>query len=62
MLAWAGGANRPTLRLLILHDDTEREFDYVSGSEAALERAKADGWTVVSVKDDWATVFADHGA
>ena len=36
-----------------------REFDYVKGAETALERAKAEGWTVISVKDDWATVFAD---
>ena len=54
MLAWAEG-----FRLLILHDDHEREFDYVAGAEASLERAKADGWTIVSVKNDWATVFAD---
>ena len=54
MLAWADG-----FRLLILHDDPEREFDYVAGAEASLQRAKADGWTVVSVKNDWATVFAD---
>jgi hypothetical protein len=62
MLAWTGGASRPALRLLILHDDPEREFDYVSGSESALERAKTDGWTVVSVKEDWTTVFADHAS
>jgi phosphoglycolate phosphatase-like HAD superfamily hydrolase len=54
MLAWADG-----LRLLVLHDDPEREFDYVAGAEDALKRAKADGWTVVSVKDDWETVFPD---
>ena len=51
----------PTLRLLVLHDDAEREFDYVAGSEKALERAAADGWTVVSVKDDWASVFTVEG-
>ena len=45
------------LRLLVRHDDAEREFDYVAGSEKALERAEREGWTVVSVKDDWATVF-----
>jgi hypothetical protein len=28
------------------------------GAEDALDRARADGWTVVSVKDDWGTVFA----
>jgi hypothetical protein len=58
MLAWAGGSDRPALRLLVLHDDAEREFDYVRGAEKALARAKAEGWTVVSVKEDWATVFA----
>jgi hypothetical protein len=52
MLEWADG-----LRLLVLHDDAEREFDYTSGAEQALERAKAEGWTVVSVKNDWTTVF-----
>ena len=25
----------------------------------ALERADEAGWTVISIKDDWATVFAD---
>jgi phosphoserine phosphatase len=59
MLRFAGGNDRPALRLLVLHDDPEREFDYVTGAEKALEQARSDGWTVVSVKDDWATVFAD---
>jgi phosphoserine phosphatase len=58
MLRFAGGKGRPALRLLVLHDDAEREFDYVKGAEQALERARAEGWTVVSVKNDWATVFA----
>jgi hypothetical protein len=59
MLRFAGGKGRPALRLLVLHDDPEREFDYVKGAEKALEQAQADGWAVVSVKDDWASVFAD---
>jgi phosphoserine phosphatase len=59
MLRFAGGKGRPALRLLVLHDDAEREFDYVKGAEKALDQAKTDGWTVVSVKDDWARVFAD---
>jgi phosphoserine phosphatase len=61
MLRFAGGKGRPALRLLVLHDDAEREFDYVKGAEKALDQAKADGWTVVSIKNDWATVFADNG-
>jgi hypothetical protein len=59
MLKYAGGRNRPALRLLVLRDDADREFDYTAGAEASLEQAKAQGWTVVSVKNDWATVFAD---
>jgi hypothetical protein len=59
MLRWAGGASRPALRLLVLHDDAEREFDYTAGAEQALEAAPAEGWTVVSVKDDWKNVFSD---
>ncbi|MGH3011602.1 MAG: HAD family hydrolase [Gaiellaceae bacterium] len=59
MLRFAGGKERPALRLLVLHDDPEREFDYVKGAEKALEQAKAEDWTVVSVKNDWVTVFSD---
>jgi phosphoserine phosphatase len=57
MLRFARRPGRPALRLLVLHDDPEREFDYVAGAEEALQRAKERSWTVVSVKDDWATVF-----
>ena len=59
MLRYAGGASRPALRLLVSHDDGEREFAYATGAESALERAGTDGWTVVSMKDDWKRVFAD---
>jgi phosphoserine phosphatase len=57
MLQFTKHADKPTLRLLILHDDDKREFDYTSGAEQAIEQAGKDGWTVVSVKNDWATVF-----
>jgi hypothetical protein len=59
MLQFAGGPSRPALRLLVLHDDAEREFDYTAGAEQALEQAQAQDWTVVSVKNDWATLGAD---
>jgi hypothetical protein len=58
MLEFTHHSNRPTLRLLLLHDDAEREFNYRVGAEQALGQAEADGWTVVSIKNDWATVFA----
>ncbi|WP_418003275.1 HAD family hydrolase [Mycobacterium sp. PDNC021] len=54
MLEYARG-----FRLLVLHDDAEREFDYVAGAERALELAKTDGWTVASMQSDWAAVFDD---
>jgi phosphoglycolate phosphatase-like HAD superfamily hydrolase len=57
MLDYAQHDRKPSLRLLVLHDDPDREFEYVSGAEQALERARDDGWTVVSIKNDWAKVF-----
>jgi phosphoserine phosphatase len=57
MLEFARHPNRPSLRLLVDHDDAEREFAYTAGAEQARERAVASGWTIVSVKNDWATVF-----
>jgi phosphoglycolate phosphatase-like HAD superfamily hydrolase len=47
------------LRLLVRHDDAEREFDYTAGAERALDHAEQFGWTVVSIKNDWTTVFSD---
>jgi hypothetical protein len=35
-----------------------REFAYTAGAEDALEWAKAHGRTVISIKEDWAAVFA----
>jgi hypothetical protein len=44
--------------LIVHHDDAEREFAYDTGAEDALEEAAIRGWTVVSMKDDWGTMFA----
>jgi phosphoglycolate phosphatase-like HAD superfamily hydrolase len=46
------------LRLLVLHDDAEREFAYTAGAEKALDQAAKDGWTVVNMKKDWRCVFS----
>jgi phosphoserine phosphatase len=59
MMRFAKTATRPALRLLLLHDDAEREFDYTDGAEHALARANEAGWTVISIKNDWSSVFAD---
>jgi phosphoglycolate phosphatase-like HAD superfamily hydrolase len=57
MLAYSGREGSPALRLLLLHDDDQREFSYTAGAEKALEMAGKQGWTVVSMKDDWTQVF-----
>jgi phosphoserine phosphatase len=57
MLHFTQHPDKPSLRLLVLHDDDEREFAYTTGAEQALDQAASDGWTVISVKQDWATVF-----
>jgi phosphoglycolate phosphatase-like HAD superfamily hydrolase len=57
MLEFTRHQDKPSLRLLIDHDDAEREFAYTAGAEQALERADANAWTVVSIKNDWTTVF-----
>ena len=59
MLAYSGTESVPGLRLLLLHDDGGREFDYVAGAEQALDIAAQQNWIVVSMKNDWNTVFAD---
>jgi hypothetical protein len=59
MLQFAGTTERPGLRLLVLHDDPDREPAYTTGAEDALAQARANDWTVISVKDDWERVFAD---
>jgi hypothetical protein len=43
--------------LLVDHDDAEREFAYTNGAEKSLVKAGESGWTVVSMKDEWSTVF-----
>jgi phosphoglycolate phosphatase-like HAD superfamily hydrolase len=59
MLEYADAGTGPSLSMLVLHDDAEREFDYTAGAEKALEQAAKSGWTVASIKNDWASVFSD---
>jgi len=59
MLQYTGTPDAPALRLLIRHDDGDREFDYTEGAEQALDLATEEGWTVASIKNDWVTVFRD---
>jgi phosphoserine phosphatase len=68
MLEYTQGGSGARFELLVLHDDAAREFAYGPArglpdvkygffTPALEEQAKKDGWTVVSMKDDWKTVF-----
>jgi phosphoglycolate phosphatase-like HAD superfamily hydrolase len=57
MLAFAGGASLSALRLLVVHDDAEREFDYVAGAEKIISAAQRHNWTAISIQRDWQKVF-----
>jgi len=68
MLEYTQGGSGARFELLVLHDDAAREFAYGPArglpdvkygffTPALEDHAKKDGWTVVSMKDDWKTVF-----
>lgn len=59
MLQYCERPGATALRLLVLHDDAEREVAYTAGAERVLKHADAWGWSVVSMKNDWATVFGN---
>ncbi|MCD2198101.1 haloacid dehalogenase-like hydrolase [Actinomycetospora endophytica] len=62
MLEFSDGGGHPALRLVVRHDDGEREFDDSSGAEDLLARAADEDWTVVSMRRDWDRVFAGAGS
>ncbi len=62
MLQYAAEGDGPGLAVLVHHDDAEREWAYDRDSkighlDAALDEAEARGWTVVSMRNDWRTIF-----
>jgi phosphoserine phosphatase len=66
MLEWAQASPHGGLAVLVNHDDDEREFAYEStavtfeDAEPITEIAHRLGWLVISMKQDWETVFAPH--
>jgi hypothetical protein len=62
MLQWTTASTAPRLAILVHHDDAQREWAYdrdahVGKLEKGLQEAKRSGWTVVSMKDDWKTIY-----
>jgi phosphoglycolate phosphatase-like HAD superfamily hydrolase len=68
MLEWTGAGSGVRLKMLLLHDDDAREYAYGPAqglpdskvgtfTPALYDEAKKDGWTVISMKNDWKRVF-----
>jgi hypothetical protein len=62
MLQWTAAGSGPRLCLYVHHTDAKREWAYdrqssIGRLDKGLDEAKAKGWTVVSMKDDWKMIF-----
>jgi phosphoserine phosphatase len=69
MLEYTGAGDGARLMMLVLHDDAQREYAYGPAqglpdtkvgtfTQALYDEAKKDGWTVISMKNDWNRIFA----
>jgi phosphoglycolate phosphatase-like HAD superfamily hydrolase len=62
MLEWTAAGEGPRFCLIVHHDDSEREWAYdrtssVGRLDKAWDEAVAKNWTIVSMKNDWKTIF-----
>jgi phosphoserine phosphatase len=62
MLEWVTAATSARLGLIVHHDDAEREFAYdrksaVGRLDRGLDEGPKRGWTILSMKNDWRTVY-----
>jgi len=63
MLEYTGSGDGRRLMMLVHHDDPEREYAYTCDTKIGrlckgLDLAKERGWTLISMKRDWKTLFA----
>ena len=69
MLEYTQAGGGASLEMLVLHDDATREYAYGPAqglpdskvgtfTQALYDEAKAKGWTVISMKNDWKQIFA----
>ena len=69
MLEYTNAGDGARLAMLVLHDDAKREYAYGPAeglpntkigtfTQALYDQGKRQGWTVISMKDDWKHVFA----
>jgi phosphoglycolate phosphatase-like HAD superfamily hydrolase len=62
MLQWTAAGTGARFALYVHHDDAAREYVYdredaLARLNKGLDEAAAKGWTVVSMKNDWKTIF-----
>jgi hypothetical protein len=62
MLQWTTAGQGPRLALYVHHTDAEREWAYDHNSsvgrlDKGLDEARAKGWTVVDMKQDWKIIY-----
>jgi hypothetical protein len=62
MLQYTAAGRGPRFCLYVHHTDAAREWAYdrvshIGQLDQGLDEAAAKGWTVVSMKDDWKTIF-----
>ena len=69
MLEYTKAGDGARLSMLVLHDDATREYAYGPAqglpdtkvgtfTQALYDEAKKQGWTVISMKNDWKQIFA----
>ena len=69
MLEYTGAGDGVRLMMLVLHDDAQREYEYGPArglpdtkvgtfTQQLYDEAMKDGWTVISMKNDWKHIFA----
>jgi hypothetical protein len=69
MLEYTGAGAGVRLKMLVLHDDAQREYAYGPAqglpdtkvgtfTQELYDEAKQKGWTVISMKNDWKRLFA----
>jgi hypothetical protein len=62
MLEWTTSGEGPRLGLIVHHDDAGREVAYdrkshIGRLDRGLDEAGRRGWVLVSMKDDWRTIY-----
>ena len=68
MLEYTKAGKGARLAMLVLHDDAKREYAYGPAeglpdtkvgtfTQELFDEAKKQGWTVISMKNDWKTIF-----